>query len=195
MIIGLTGQIGAGKSSAARIFTRLGVTVIDADKIGRQVVGQSVSLRRQLAASFGSEILDRNGKLKRKKLAQLAFADESSRAKLNRLVHPHLLKELRKQVRSAKKKSSVVVIDAALLLNWEMDREVDLVLVIEAPKRIRMERLEQRGIDRQDALARQRLQFRSREFRKRADIVIINNGALIKVEAEIGQLLASIQHK
>jgi len=174
MIIGLTGQIGAGKTSAAKIFADLGATVVDADRIGRDVVEQSSPLRKKLIKAFGKEIVDTKGHIRRQRLAALAFRDKTSRDKLNRLVHPYLLKELRRQVRAAGR-NRLIVIDAALLLHWQMDREVDFVLVIHAGLQIRLKRLRARGITREDALARQRAQLTFREFQKRADRVILNN--------------------
>jgi dephospho-CoA kinase len=188
MIIGLTGQIGAGKTSAAQFLKSLGAAVVDADRIGRQVVEQSGPLRSKLARAFGTGILDGRGHLRRKKLASLAFQDQISRDRLNALVHPYLLKELRRQVKTASKTHEVVVIDAALLLHWGMDREVDFVLVIHAGQEIRLERLKKRGISRHDGLARQRAQLPFREFQRRADRVILNNRNLPDLKRKIRRL-------
>jgi dephospho-CoA kinase len=177
MVIGLTGQIGSGKSTAADTLAGLGATVIDADRIGREVVDNSPRLLRQLVTAFGAEILNRRGQLRRRKLAEFAFVDAESRDRLNHLVHPHLLKELRRQVKTAAKNKRVVVIDAALLLYWGMDKEVDLVLVIHAGRDIRLARLRARGISPEDAQAREKAQLPYSEFRSRADRLILNNGS------------------
>lgn len=176
MVIGLTGQIGAGKSTATEELARLGVVVVDADRIGRDVVEESPALLTQLARAFGPEILDRQGRLRRARLAALAFRDTESRDRLNRLVHPHLLRELRRQVKAAIKQGRDVAIDAALLLHWDLDDEVDAVLVIHAGRTLRLRRLEARGITPGDARARERAQLPYAEFRRRADRVILNNG-------------------
>jgi len=188
MIIGLTGQIGAGKTEAAKVFRRLGAAVIDADRIGRQVVEASPALRRRLAREFGAEIFDRNGRLRRSRLAALAFADRRAGERLNALVHPPLLRELWRQVRAAARKHSWVVIDAALLLHWGMDREVDYVLVIHASRRLRLARLAARGIARADALARERAQLPFSEFRRRADRLILNGGDRHELAAKVTKL-------
>ncbi len=185
MIIGLTGQIGAGKSAAARILAGFGALVVDADLIGRQVVDESRGLRKKLAAAFGPDILDRQGAVKRRKLAARAFADNSSRDKLNSLVHPFLLKELRRQVKAGSRTHEVVVIDAALLLFWGMDREVDLVLVIHSGRRHRLDRMERRGISRKDTSAREKAQLPYPEFRSRADRLILNSGSLQQLERKL----------
>lgn len=176
MLIGLTGQIGAGKSTAARILESIGALVVDADEVGRHVVETSAPLRRKLAKAFGDDVLNATGGLDRQKVAERAFADEDSRRKLNELVHPYLLRELDKQVRSLSKRHEVVVIDAALLLEWELDRKVDYTIVIEAPEQVRFERLAARGVSPSDARARQQLQAPLSEFRTRADFVVPNDG-------------------
>lgn len=175
MVIGLTGQIGSGKSTAARILASFGARVIDADLIGREVVEQSAELRRRLARAFGKDIVDSRGRLNRKKLAVRAFATGASRDKLNKIVHPHLLRRLRSRIREEQKRGQVVI-DAALLLYWGMDREVDVTLVIHAGLETRLKRLQARGIQPGDAKARQRAQLPYAEFRDRADRVILNNG-------------------
>lgn len=175
MIIGVTGQIGAGKSTAAEILGSFGATVVDADQIGRQVVEESATVRKKLAAAFGQDIFDRNGNLNRGLVAERAFASTAGRDTLNHIVHPHLLKELRKQVRAASKNGHVVI-DAALLLQWGMDREVDLVLVIHAGWETRLRRAMRRGFSREDVKARQRAQLPFRAFQRRADRVILSTG-------------------
>ena len=192
MLIGLTGQIGAGKTSAAKVLAGLGVAVIDADRIGREVVAQSVALRRKLARVFGPGILDARGCVRRKKLAALAFVDRKARDKLNSLVHPPLLKELRRQVRQAAGFHRVIVIDAALLLDWGMDSEVDFVLVIHAGRGVRLGRLAARGISRADGLAREQAQLPFREFQRRADRVVLNNGTLDDLKRKITNFYSQI---
>ena len=187
MLIGITGQIGAGKSTAAGTMARLGATVVDADRIGREVVERSTALRRKLARAFGSEIIDAHGQIRRKKLASLAFADRKAKAKLNDLVHPYLLKELRREVKKLLRTGRVVVIDAALLLYWDMDREVDFVLVIHVSRGERLKRLKNKGVSPDDALARERAQLPYREFQKRADRVILNNGTPRDLERKVTQ--------
>lgn len=178
MIIGLTGQIGSGKSEAAKILKSFGAVIVDADLIGRKVVEDSAQLRDRLVREFGSEILGQKGAIRRRKLAALAFVDSRSRNKLNRIVHPFLLKELRSLVKAGMRTHEVVVIDAALLLFWKMDAEVDLTLVIHSSREARIKRMKKRGITAQDTIAREKAQLPYAEFRKRSDRLILNNGNL-----------------
>ena len=188
MYIGVTGQIGSGKTTAARILASFGAVLIDADTIGHQVVDRSAPLRKRLARQFGGEILTPSGKLSRKKLARLAFADEAAKQRLNRLVHPFLLKELRRLMKELAKRHNVVVIDAALLLDWELDRLMDLVLVVHASEETRLKRLAARGFSKEDVLARQRAQVPLSENQRRADYVILNNGTVEKLQTKLQRL-------
>lgn len=195
MIIGVTGQIGSGKSTAARILKSMGAAIIDADLIGREVVENNPDLRHKLQREFGTEIVSSTGQLKRKKLAKIAFADEPSRKKLNRLVHPYLLRELRKQMMLKARVYEVTVLDAALLLEWNLDREIDAVILIHASEMLRIKRLRKRGVSRRDALLRQRRQLSYTEQRRRADYVIYNRTTEDDLARKLKQVLLIIKRK
>ena len=175
MYIGITGLIGSGKSTAADILASMGARVVDADQIGREVVEKQPRLLKKLAREFGSEIIDSHGRLRRKKLAALAFKNTKTKKRLDAIVHPYLLRELKQRMREASHHSSVVVVDAALLLDWNLDREMDYVLVVHAGQELRFRRLVMRGFTRDDALRRQRAQLPFSEYRRRADRVIMNS--------------------
>ena len=175
MLIGITGQIGAGKTTAANILKAMGAVVIDADKIGRKVVETNPKLIQKLARAFGPQILTPMGNLRRKKTAELAFSSEKNRKLLNSLVHPYLLRELKKQIKRNLDKNKVIVIDAALLLDWKLDNVVDLTLVIGCSKEKRMTRLLKKGLSKSDALARMKSQLPFRDYQKRSDKVILNS--------------------
>ncbi len=188
MLIGITGQIGSGKSTASEILKDFGAAIIDADKIGKQVVDSNPVLLKKLATKFGQDILKPNGHLNRKKLAQKAFLNSQAKNKLDLLVHPYLLKEIRKQIISYSKSHQLIVIDAALLLEWNLDKEVDMTIVVHASKETRFKRLKARGISNVDALARQSVQLPFSEFRKRADRIILNS----KSKADLKRKLKNI---
>ncbi len=128
-------------------------------------------------------------------MANLAFACEESKRSLNQLVHPFLLAELRRQIRVATKKYDLIVVDAALLLDWDMDREMDYVLVVHASQQVRLQRLAKRGISKDDALARQRAQLPYHEFRRRADRIILNNGSKDSLRKKLARLIKQIEKK
>ncbi len=195
MVVGLTGQIGSGKSTAAKILSSLGAVVVDADSIGRDVVEQSPPLIKKLVREFGTQILNKSGNLNRKKLASLAFHNHKSKQKLNDLVHPCLLRELRRQCRAFSKTHELVVIDAALLLDWELDREIDAVIVVYASQQVRLDRLGKRGITHRDALARQRAQLSLSEFRRRADYWVTNNAMPDALRSKLEKIITIIAPK
>ena len=185
MLIGITGQIGAGKTTAANILKAMGAVVIDADKIGRKVVETNPKLIQKLARAFGPQILTPAGNLRRKKTAEIAFSSEKNRKLLNSLVHPYLLRELKKQIKRNLDKNKVIVIDAALLLDWKLDNVVDLTLVIGCSKEKRMTRLLKKGFSKSDALARMKSQLPFRDYQKRADRVITNSSTITALKRKV----------
>lgn len=192
MLIGLTGQIGSGKSEIAKYLREKGATVIEADEIGRQVVEQSGELLGQLISVFGSDILDGQGHLDRAKLASLAFATPEDKAKLDALVHPLLLSELASQVAAAEPENNLVLIDAALLLDWGLGERVEQVWVVEASEETRLKRLAHRGFDEADARARQSVQLSAEEFRAQATLLIDNNGSPSDLHQQLDKILSSL---
>ena len=191
MLIGLTGQIGAGKSTVADILTRLGAVVIDADSIGKAVVNLYPPLQSKLAAEFGDDILERGG-INRRRLAARAFHDSESKERLDTLVHPYLLRELRGRVARAKRFEVPVVIDAALLLQWKLDRECQIVIGLFANESLRIKRLLMRGLDRQDIAARMRLQHSPAQIRAASDYVVTNNGSQKALESRVRRVWEDI---
>lgn len=188
MLIGLTGQIGAGKSTAARVFEELGAAIVDADMIGRDVVEMSPAVLKKLVKQFGKEILTPSGSLNRKGLAKRAFSTDEGKAALNAIVHPYLLAELHRQVKNYQKQGKVIVIDAALLLDWELDKQVDKTVVITASPQVRIKRMVERGLSRQEVLTRQKVQLSLAEYKRRATVVITNNGTRPELAQKIFRL-------
>ena len=195
MLIGVTGQIGSGKSEAARILAGMGAFVISADRIGRDLVKKDPAILKKLVRAFGKEILTPGGRLRRKHLARLAFSDESQKRKLNKIVHPALLKELTGQSRAALKKHDIVVIDAALLLDWGWDKKVDLTIVIHATDKTKIGRLVRKGYSIEEARMRLRSQLKYSEFKSRADIVIHNNKSLKSLKLRLKKILENVTPK
>ena len=195
MLIGLTGQIGSGKSTAANILKSFGAIIIDADKIGHLVVERSKELQTKLQKAFGDDIIGKTGKINRKKIAERAFVNEKTKRNLNSIVHPYLLKELQIQIKLHQKKRRVIVIDAALLLDWSYDKKVDYVLVIHTSLEKRIKRLTARGFSRSDVIARQRSQLPYREYQKRSNKVILNGGSQAELNRKLLKLWRSINLK
>ncbi len=177
MLIGLTGPIGSGKSTVATMLAKWGAVVIDADQIGREVVANNRSVQQKLVSTFGPGVLSNSGEIDRESLAGVVFRTENSRSQLNRIVHPPLLRELGRQVKKANGRRKVVVIDAALLIEWGLNRKVDLVIVVGAPQRLRLERLTARGLRPSDAKKRMQRQPSPKVFHEAADVLLGNTGS------------------
>ena len=113
MIIGITGGIGTGKSTVAHLLKKKGATVIDADGIGWEILDQK---KDQLVKVFGHQILNKDNQVDRKKLGKIVFKDHNKRIALEKIVHPLLLRELKKHI--AKENSKSLVVDCALIYEW-----------------------------------------------------------------------------
>ncbi|MGH8016350.1 MAG: dephospho-CoA kinase, partial [Candidatus Zixiibacteriota bacterium] len=159
--------------------------VINADNIGREVVENNRVLLKKLARTFGQDLLTSAGILKRKRVAQIAFASQKNKRRLDQLVHPFLLKSLRDSIKRFARNHEVIVIDAALLLDWNLDQVADKVLLIHSGFKKRLIRLQKRGMNISDIKARQKWQLSYDEFRRRSDKVILNNSTKSDFEKKV----------
>ena len=193
--VGLTGGIGSGKSTVARALARRGAVVIDADTIAREVVEPGQPGLAAVVERFGAGVLDGDGRLDRPKLAALVFDDAAARADLNAIVHPRVAAETARRIGAASS-DAVVVIDVPLLVEAARSG-YDLVVVVEAPEAVRLERLVGRGMDPDDARKRMGAQATDAERRKVADVVLDNSGTEEDLERQIdalwAQLIASLR--
>ncbi len=195
MLIGLTGLIGAGKSEVARIFKKNGAFVISADKIGKDVVDNNKTILKKLIQIFGQDIISKSGHLNRKKLGQLAFSSECCKEKLNSIVHPALLKELSAQVKEAKKMFDIVVIDAALLIQWGWDKKVDKTILVDTILRKRIQRLKAKGYTGDEVRRRTKSQLKLSELSGRADYILTNNSTRKILEKKVENIIAGLSKR
>ncbi len=185
MTVGVTGGIGAGKSSVCRVFEAGGALVVEADAVGHETAAHPAVLP-ELMAAFGADITDGEGRLVRRELGQRAFVSEASRQKLNTIVWPALNRRLQALVRKAleERPDRAVVIDAALLVEWG-GLTCDALVVVTAPPEARVARTVSRlGISRAQAQARMASQLPDEEKVRVADYVIVNDGSLKELEAK-----------
>ncbi|MGB5105436.1 MAG: dephospho-CoA kinase [Candidatus Zixiibacteriota bacterium] len=195
--VGLTGQMACGKSTVARELQKLGAVVINADDLGKEVVATNATVLKRLKTAFGADNVFTNRKLNRTKLASKAFATEENTAKLNAIVHPALLALLRKQIarHSRSRRTKLLVVDAALLFDWKLDRELDVVIVVDSTLKNQLARLKKAGRSRQDAMQRIKRQIPKYRLRKMADAVICNNGTTDQLVQKTWRLYARlVQH-
>jgi dephospho-CoA kinase len=173
--IGLTGGIGAGKSTVSATFAECGGIIVDGDVIAREVVEPGTEGLTQLVDAFGEDILLPDGALNRPALAAKAFVDDEHRATLNGIVHP-LVGKRRQEIIDAVHDEAVVVEDIPLLVETGMAPAFPLVVVVTADKETRVERLIKRGMDEADARARIKAQAPEEQRRAIADVLLDNSG-------------------
>ena len=182
MYIGLTGGIGSGKSTAAKIFAEFGAVVIDADEQARLALGPGSPLLPEIEAAFGPGLVH-GGELDRQALANKVFSDESLRKKLESLVHPEVARRV-KHIRETISSDDVVIYDVPLLVEKQMESQFDAVIVVRSPLDTRIERLEGRGIAREDALARIEHQATDALRSAVATYEIVNDGDLAHLRTQ-----------
>src|SRR5574341_1034040 len=181
LVIGLTGGTGSGKTEVARVLQKRGGIVVSGDRIGKEVVEKNPQVLKRLVKVFGRRILNKNGKLNRRKLGSLAFSSEKNQRKLNQIVHPYLLRDLRSKIALARKIESderFLVVDAALISEWGLEKELDMTVLVASPVRLRVQRLIKQGLNRKEAQDRITRQLSDAKRRKKADYVIQNVGSL-----------------
>ncbi|MDV6012241.1 dephospho-CoA kinase [Haloechinothrix sp. LS1_15] len=188
--VGLTGGIGAGKSTVAHRLVEHGAVLVDADAIAREVVQPGRPALAEIVAVFGEQVLADDGTLDRAALAERAFADEESRVRLNGIVHPRVGERTAELVGGAPQ-DAIVVHDVPLLVENGLAPLYHLVIVVDAPEDVRVDRLvEARGMTAEDARARIAAQADERSRREAADVWLDNSGAPDGVLAEVDALWA-----
>lgn len=173
-LVGLTGKTGAGKSTVSAYLAEKGAYIIDGDIVARNVLVTEPSLIPELKKAFG-EILNPDGTINRKKLAAAAFSSEENTRKLNLIMHPAINKAIHREADAAFCNHSVVVVDAAAIIESGFADECDLMLVVTAPVEIRKERILKRdSLNESDADIRINAQKDDEFYNSRADYVIKN---------------------
>jgi len=192
-VVGLTGGTASGKTEVAKVLQKKGGIVVSGDVAGREAVENNQQVLKKLVQIFGTKILQSNGKLNRKKLGRIAFASEKNQRKLNQIVHPYLLKELRRRIAEARKQEGskkLLVVDAALITEWGLEKELDFTVLVTSPVKLRLQRLVKQGLTKQEAHNRIARQLKDTQRRKKADYVIENDGTL----KELRQKVVSLYH-
>ncbi len=186
LAVGLTGGIGAGKSTFAALLAERGAQVIDADQIGRDALAPGQPAWHSVVGQFGDEILvPGEMEIDRKKLARVVFEDAGKLAALNAIVHPVILQRIADDLEWLSKTDAVVVIDAALITELGLRDTLDVVVVVTTSKKERAERLvRRRGMSLDDVHARMSAQASPEELEAQADVVVRNDGDLHALTAE-----------
>jgi len=186
LLVGLTGGIGAGKSTVAEMLTKRGAVVLDADAVAREVVEPKTPAFDAIVERFGADVVRADGSLDRPALAAKAFATDESRAALEAITHPAIHAAFGKRMAEAPQ-DAIVVMDVPLLVEsgTAAKRGYEAVIVVEAPRALRLSRLEERGVARDDAEARIAAQATDEERRAIATFVVDNSGDRATLEAQV----------
>ena len=187
MRVGLTGGVGAGKSTVAKLLAEHGAVIIDADAIAREVVQPGTPGFAAVVDAFGPDVVGPDGALDRPKLASIVFADEQQRGRLNGIVHP-LVGERTAQLMDATPPGAVVVYDVPLLVESGLADGFDFVLVVEASGPTRLARLAARGMPEADARNRIAAQADDEQRRAVADVVVRNDGSLDDLRTQVDEV-------
>lgn len=195
-IVGLVGRAGSGKSTVAAALAEAGAIVIEADRLGHRITDQQPEVRARLEEEYGRDVYKSDGTLDRERVAARVFSDPSARARLDELVHPRILAAIRSQLRALREEgwSGVVVIDAALLLKWGLERDCDAILAVTAPEEEQVKRLvAARGWSESAARARLAAQWDNERYAAAADRTIDNRGTREALERAAREAVAELR--
>jgi len=170
-IIGVTGQICSGKTTASKVLEKKGALRIDVDKVGHDVLKKAV-VKQKLLKVFGENIFEKR-KVDRSKLAEMVFSDKTKMQSLCKIVHPIMKKEVIAKIKKSRRKN--IVVDAALLIEMGLDKYMDKILVITVKKSVQTARAKKRKIKEVDLKKRMKFQLPLKAFLEVADVVIANN--------------------
>jgi dephospho-CoA kinase len=189
-IIGLTGGIGSGKSTVARMLAELGAEVIDADLVGHEVYRPGTTGWERLTEAFGREIVAPDGSIDRKTLGGIVFADPTALKRLNRIVHPLISEAIQARLAARRAAGSTrpIVVEAAVLIEANWVTLVDEVWVVTAGPDAVLARVQaQRGLSAEAIAARMAAQLSDETRRAHADLVIENSGSLEALRAAVAR--------
>lgn len=193
--VGLTGNVGAGKSTVVSLFASWGATVIDADVLAREVVEPGGTALAEIRSVWGDDVLDESGQLDRAAMRRAVFADDAARERLESILHPAIRARFRDLVAEAEVAGDRIVIGVVpLLYEKGMAEEFDLVLLVDAPVELRIERLvAKRGLSIEEARAVAAAQMPAEVKRSRADLIIDNDADLTVLERRAWETWKEIQ--
>lgn len=193
-VIGITGNIGAGKSTVAEVWREAGVPVADADSFAREVVAPGTPGLREIVAAFGREVLDASGALDRKELGRRVFADPGLRDRLERITHPAIERARHQWLAEREAEGHrVAAVEIPLLFEAGLEQSVDRIVLVTAPVEARLRRLvEDRGLSPEEARERMRAQIDPEWKRSRSDAVIENEGSREELRGRALEVLREV---
>jgi dephospho-CoA kinase len=196
LTVGLTGGVASGKTAVSRVLREEGAYIIDADQIARELVQPRKPAWNEIVRAFGKEILQEDGSIQRKKLADKIFMDPEQRNVLNQILHPRIEKEIDRRAREIGQKhpEAIVVIDAPLLVELGMHHKVDRLIVVTSTRSQQMERLKKRdGRSPEEASKLLSSQISIEEKVKLADFVVRNEGSLEEMKKRAREVFKELK--
>lgn len=187
MVIGLTGGMGCGKSTAARIFEKRGFKRLDSDEIVHDLLQNDEGTIQAVSEAFGSELVSESGGVDRSRLASIVFGDEAKLKELEGILHPKVQEGWEGAV--AGDPDAKWILEIPLLFEKNLENRVDFTVCVFSDLFTQVERLEQKGMDRAQALARINRQMPVSQKAEKADFVLLNEGSLEFLEDQINTLL------
>ena len=195
LLVGLTGNIGSGKSTVDQLLSERGATIIDADVLARRAVEIGTPGYRAIVERWGTSILGPDGMLDRGALRRIVFSDPAELEQLNTLVHPEVERMRAELVEAARLRGDkLVVCDVPLLFERKMTDQFDRIVLIDAPRPVRLERLvRERGLRETEAMDMIVAQMPAELKRARADFVIDNVGTLTQLDARVAEVWSALE--
>ena len=186
--LGVTGGLGAGKSTACQRFKDKGAVIFDADSVAKEILQTTQAVQDRIAEEFGADVVN-DGRVDTQKLASQAFSNEENQSVLNNIVHPYVIEAFEKRCDELEKKVGLLVVDAPLIFESGFDSHLDHTLLIFASLKMRIARALRRGnLIREEILRRMDLQMPEEDKRDLASFVIENNGSIEELNQEIDKL-------
>ena len=195
LLVGLTGNIGSGKSTVDQLLSERGATIIDADVLSRRAVEIGTPAYRSIVERWGTSILGPDGMLDRGALRRIVFSDPAELEQLNTLVHPEVERMRAELVEAARLRGDkLVVCDVPLLFERKMTDLFDKIVLVDAPRPVRLERLvRERGLKETEAMDMIVAQMPAELKRARADFVIDNVGTLTQLDARVAEVWSALE--
>ena len=196
LLVGLTGGLGAGKTTVSRMLSERGAIVVDADDLAHRALEPGTRAYQEVCDLFGDEVLTPSGDLDRGAIAARVFSDEGKRRALESITHPEVFRLLAEEVEMLRGTDAIVVFDAPLLVETGFDRASDVVVVVTAPEEQQVARaVRDRGMTEEEALGRLRAQVDPADREAAAGIVIANEGDIGELERRVDEVWEELRRR
>ncbi len=186
-VLGITGCIGSGKSTVAGMFKGKDCLLIDADCLGHDLISSGSAVYRKIIKAFGRLILKPDNSIDRAKLSEIVFTNKVALAKLNGIVHPELIRQIKQRIRNSSKR--IIILDAALIIEAGLVKMVDQLIVVTAKSRQLIWRSQKSlGLAKKQVILRMKSQISQKEKSRFADFIIDNSSQVSKTQQQVSKI-------